>query len=318
MKRTQIWIIIAVFILCLLWMAYDVFGAETNSRGVTYINSAPVQLNTGTSFTIQTGVTVQFGTNRLLGVANPINPTDAANKFYVDTVIAGGGVAWGGITGTLSDQADLQAALDAKQDLLTIGNLTDAGTDGLTITGGTGSIIGSGTSLSQHVADASHNGYLSSTDWTTFNGKQGSLTLGDLTDAGTDGITVTGGTGSVVGSGTSLSQHVADASHNGYLSSTDWTTFNGHSTVTPAALTKTDDTNVTLTLGGTPSTALLQATSLTLGWSGTLGKSRGGLGSDATSVAAHKFFGNNTGTTGAAGGNSRGEGELMINYIWTS
>ena len=36
-------------------------------------------------------------------------------------------------------------------------------------------------------------------------------------------------------------------------------------TVTPSALTKTDDTNVTLTLGGTPSTSLLQAVSLTLG-----------------------------------------------------
>lgn len=47
---------------------------------------------------------------------------------------------------------------------------------------------------------------------------------------------------------------------------------------TPAALTKTDDTNVTLTLGGTPSTALLQATSLTLGWTGTLGVTRGGTG----------------------------------------
>ena len=33
-----------------------------------------------------------------------------------------------------------------------------------------------------------------------------------------------------------------------------------------AALTKTDDTNVTLTLGGTPATALLKAASLTLGW----------------------------------------------------
>lgn len=44
--------------------------------------------------------------------------------------------------------------------------------------------------------------------------------------------------------------------------------------ITPAALTKTDDTNVTLTLGGSPSTALLSATSLTLGWTGTLADSR--------------------------------------------
>lgn len=47
---------------------------------------------------------------------------------------------------------------------------------------------------------------------------------------------------------------------------------------TPAALTKVDDTNVTLTLGGTPATALLQAVSLTLGWTGTLGVTRGGTG----------------------------------------
>ena len=45
-------------------------------------------------------------------------------------------------------------------------------------------------------------------------------------------------------------------------------------TVTPSALTKVDDTNVTVTLGGSPSTALLQGVSLTLGWTGTLADSR--------------------------------------------
>lgn len=45
-----------------------------------------------------------------------------------------------------------------------------------------------------------------------------------------------------------------------------------------AALTKVDDTNVTLTLGGGPSTALLTAASLTLGWTGQLGVTRGGTG----------------------------------------
>lgn len=64
------------------------------------------------------------------------------------------------------------------------GDLTDAGTDGITVTGGTGAVIGTGTSLSQHVADATHNGYLSSTDWSTFNGKQGAITL---TTTGTSG-----------------------------------------------------------------------------------------------------------------------------------
>lgn len=47
---------------------------------------------------------------------------------------------------------------------------------------------------------------------------------------------------------------------------------------TPAALTQANDTNVTLTLGGTPATALLQATSITAGWTGTLSGTRGGTG----------------------------------------
>jgi len=51
-----------------------------------------------------------------------------------------------------------------------------------------------------------------------------------------------------------------------------------------AALTRTSDTNVTLTLGGAPNTALLNATSITAGWTGTLAVSRGGTG--ASSLAA--------------------------------
>lgn len=46
----------------------------------------------------------------------------------------------------------------------------------------------------------------------------------------------------------------------------------------PHALTKVDDTNVTLTLGGTPSLALLEAVTLTLAWSGQLDVTRGGTG----------------------------------------
>ena len=66
--------------------------------------------------------------------------------------------------------------------------------------------------------------------------------------------------------------------------------------VSGAALTKVDDTNVTLTLGGTPATSLLAATSLTLGWAGQLAVSRGGTGV-ATATANTVFAGP---TTGAA------------------
>jgi hypothetical protein len=49
-----------------------------------------------------------------------------------------------------------------------------------------------------------------------------------------------------------------------------------------AALTASNDTNVTITLGGTPATALLQASSITMGWAGQLGLTRGGTGASLT------------------------------------
>ena len=71
-------------------------------------------------------------------------------------------------------------------------------------------------------------------------------------------------------------------------------------TITGSALTKTDDTNVTMTLGGTPATALLAAASITLGWTGTLAVARGGIGTGTAGIGA---FNNITGYTssGATG-----------------
>jgi hypothetical protein len=67
-------------------------------------------------------------------------------------------------------------------------------------------------------------------------------------------------------------------------------------------LTKTDDTNVTISLGGTPASALLQPVSLTLGWSGQLAVGRGGTGA---STLTGVLIGNGTsaisGVTGTAG-----------------
>lgn len=62
-------------------------------------------------------------------------------------------------------------------------------------------------------------------------------------------------------------------------------TYQDATSVTPAALTRTSDTNVTLTLGGTPTTALLQATSLTLGWTGDLAFDRLTQGAALTVLA---------------------------------
>jgi hypothetical protein len=103
----------------------------------------------------------------------------------------GGGTTWGSITGTLSTQTDLQSALDAKQNTLT---LTTTGTSGaatlvgstlnipeyagggggVTSVTGTAPVVSSGgttPAISMAAATTSVNGYLTSTDWTTFNNK---------------------------------------------------------------------------------------------------------------------------------------------------
>jgi hypothetical protein len=108
--------------------------------------------------------------------------------------------------------------------------------------------------LSIPVATASVNGYLSSTDWTTFNNKQ---------PAGTYVTSVTG-TAPVVSSGgttPAISMAAANTSTNGYLTSTDWNTFNnkGSGTVTSvAALTLgTTGTDLSSTVANSTTTPVI-------------------------------------------------------------
>lgn len=210
------------------------FRSITNGTGISWVQNvndvqATISLAPFSTTNLSEGANLYFTQARarlsLSGVA-PISYNNTTGAIGIT-------VASAGSDGYLT-QIDW-STFDSKQSALTFGNLTDVGTDGITVTGGTAAVIGSGTSISQHVADSTHNGYLSQTDWATFNNKQTALTFGNLTDVGTDGITVTGGTGSVIGAGTSISQHVADATHNGYLSSTDWNNFNtGGAPATPS------------------------------------------------------------------------------------
>ena len=73
-----------------------------------------VKLTEGFSDTFTTDLpsTVDGKAGYLLG----LNPTEDG-FIYVDPTTVTSGVAWGGITGTLSDQTDLQSALDLKANL---------------------------------------------------------------------------------------------------------------------------------------------------------------------------------------------------------
>ena len=130
---------------------------------------------------------------------NPNATKSVTVQSIVDLASGGGGATtWGSITGTLSTQTDLQSALNAKQDTLT---LTTTGTSGAaTLVGatlnvpqysggggvssvtGTAPVVSSGgttPAISMAAATTSVNGYLTSTDWNTFNNKLTTVS-GDL------------------------------------------------------------------------------------------------------------------------------------------
>jgi hypothetical protein len=66
-----------------------------------------------------------------------------------------------------------------------------------------------------------------------------------------------------------------------------------------AGLTSTNDTNIQITLGGTPNNSVLRSVSLTMGWTGQLAVPRGGTG---VSTITGVVIGNGTGVmTGVAG-----------------
>jgi hypothetical protein len=113
-----------------------------------------------------------------------------------------------------------------KQSALTIGSVTESTSSVLTIVGGTGAIIGSGVTVQVKQASASQSGYLSSTDWATFNSKEPAITKGNLIESTSSVLAITGGTGAVIGSGLTIQVKQATSAQAGYLTSTDWATFN--------------------------------------------------------------------------------------------
>lgn len=89
-----------------------------------------------------------------------------------------------------------------------------------------------------------------------------------------------------------------------------WIDSVGGGSVTPAALSKADDTNVTLTLTGTPLTSLLQAVTITAGWTGTLADAR--IASAAAWNAKQAAISFGTGVLTALGVNIGSAGAVVL------
>jgi len=155
----------------------------------------------------------------------------------------------------------------------------------VTSVSGTSPVVSSGgqtPAISMPAATTSVSGYLTSTDWNTFNNK-GSGTVTSVT-----------GTAPVVSSGgatPAISMAAATGSVNGYLTSTDWTTFNNKTSNTGTVTSVAATVPAFLSVSGSPITT---SGTLALTYSGTaLPVANGGTGL-TTLTAGYIPYGNGT------------------------
>jgi len=174
----------------------------SGSTGISYNSTTGAISYSGTVYTdssvralisiTTTGTSGASTYNNTTGVINVPNYTLAGLGGISLTSLSGGtGITYNNTTGAISysgtvyTDASVRALISASGAVsynnttgvvsLTSGNLTEATSSVLTITGGTGAVLGSGTSIQVNQASSSVSGFLSSTDWSTFNGKASAL-----------------------------------------------------------------------------------------------------------------------------------------------
>lgn len=84
----------------------------------SYIEGGTTIIKSYVVFRVTT-TTISGGVQEVVAGANvTVDNTDPQNPVVSATGGSGGSSVWGGITGTLSNQTDLQSALDAKANLI--------------------------------------------------------------------------------------------------------------------------------------------------------------------------------------------------------
>lgn len=239
---------------------------------------------------------VNLGANGVVDVINftgaSINATLNSNILTVDVTGGGGG---GGAT-------NLDYTPSATQGIVS----SDTGTDAV-ITLATGTNAGllspsefnkltnisvtQSVDLDQLEADTAIN-----------NAKVSNAThTGDVTGSTTLTLATVNSNTGVFGSGTQIPQLTVNGK--GLITGVSSVTITPSATSITGAgnITKTDDTNVTLTLGGTPLGSVLNSVSFTLGWTGTLSDSRISSSSNWNTAFVNRITSlTTTGNSGAA------------------
>ena len=194
---------------------------------------------------------------KVVTVTRPAIPGPYVEKLVYSIVTGIGAVGAGRVVATNPTGIVDVTLLPPFQPPITPGSLTESGSSVLTITGGSNALL-QNVQLTVTKASATTSGYLSSTDWNTFNSKQNALTPANLTS--TAPITVTGGVGSLLAAA-SISMTQAGTGSSGWLSASDWNTFNSkQGTITPASLSST---SAALSVSG-GSNSVLQNVTLSL------------------------------------------------------
>lgn len=137
------------------------------------------------------------------------------------------------VTSTVLSYLDIGSSLTTllagKEASFTKGDLTETTSSVLTISNGTGRLYGAtGLTIQVKEANTGQSGYITSTDWNTFNNKEPAFSKGDLTETTSSVLTISNGTGRLYGAtGLTIQVKEANTGQSGYLTSTDWNTFNG-------------------------------------------------------------------------------------------
>jgi hypothetical protein len=251
--------------------------------GTGSIEIAPT--NAGTMNNMVIGGTTPLAITGTTITATSFVGSGASLTNVVNSLAASTGISVSGATGAVTvtnSLPDQTVVLTAGTGISTSGtypNFTITNTSpssGGTVTSvtGTAPVVSSGgntPAISMPAATTSVNGYLTSTDWNTFNGKgSGTVTSVAALTLGTTGTDLS----STVANGTTtpvitLQVPTASATNRGALSAADWTTFNGKaasftytSTYIPYGQgTTTPNQNANFTFDGTTQTAPVQRAS---------------------------------------------------------